>query len=301
LVTPLFILGKQRSGTTWLANQLCRHPDIAGIQHQRHFGIHESAYFSSVMGRYGSLKVPENFVEFVKVMAGSDYFRLAGVSEEFLLSMWTTGYAEIFRAVMNHFAEKSGAKYWLEKTPAHTPLVDTLANIYPDALFIGIFRNPQEVAASSLKLETNENPNTVNSKFKRKLFISRNILSLSYYNKKLKSFQKRSDRIYTVEYKEMKFDLEKTLHHICQHLGLPWNDAVLGQSYKPNTGFKEKSERKALITNSEKRMIAILTLLGKSTPLIAYEAMNRIKKSFNSRRSLPEAFFRLTNLEQEQS
>lgn len=51
---PVFVVGRNRSGTTWLANQLCEHPDIVGVQHERHHGIHESAYFGLIDGRFGA-------------------------------------------------------------------------------------------------------------------------------------------------------------------------------------------------------------------------------------------------------
>ena len=36
---PVFVFGRPRSGITWLANQLCEHPLIAGIQHGRHHWV----------------------------------------------------------------------------------------------------------------------------------------------------------------------------------------------------------------------------------------------------------------------
>jgi hypothetical protein len=107
--TPIFVLGKHRSGTTWLANLLCQHPQIAGVQHARHHGIHESAFFSHVYGRYGDLAVWSRYAEFVEVVAASDYFRLAGATREFLYSLWPTSYEGVFRAVMDRFAAQRGA------------------------------------------------------------------------------------------------------------------------------------------------------------------------------------------------
>jgi hypothetical protein len=60
--TPLYVFGMARSGTTSLANLLLRHWEIAGIEHEKHKGIHESGYFSFVDGRYGSLDDPANLL-----------------------------------------------------------------------------------------------------------------------------------------------------------------------------------------------------------------------------------------------
>ena len=57
MIKPIFIVGTNRSGTTWLANILSSHPKIAAIHHVNHHkfysGVIESFYFSHVYGRYG--------------------------------------------------------------------------------------------------------------------------------------------------------------------------------------------------------------------------------------------------------
>lgn len=87
MTQPLFILGKQRSGTTWLSNQLSQHSQISAAQNDHHGGVHESAYFSHVAGRYGDLSQKTNYVEFVEVMAVSDMMKILGVDKEFLYSL----------------------------------------------------------------------------------------------------------------------------------------------------------------------------------------------------------------------
>ena len=99
--TPLFILGKGRSGTTWLANQMCEHSLVIGVQHESHYGIHESAFFTQVYDRYQDLTIKSNYVEFVEVMSACDYFQLAGITKEFLYSFWPTSYEKVFREAMD--------------------------------------------------------------------------------------------------------------------------------------------------------------------------------------------------------
>lgn len=129
--TPIFVLGKHRSGTTWLANQLCQHSHIVGVQHEAHGGIHESAYFSTVYGRYGDLITKSNFIELVEVLAASDYFRLAGATKEYLYSLWPTTYQDLFKQAMDDLADRKGASHWLEKTPPHTPSSLALRTFIP--------------------------------------------------------------------------------------------------------------------------------------------------------------------------
>ena len=152
-IVPVFILGKHRSGTTWLANLLCNHTQIAGVVHPAHHGIHESAYFSMIDRRYGDLERRSNFAEFAEVMLASDYFSLTGITREQLYELYPSSYEAVFSQVMERFAASQGASYWLEKTPAHTPLVERLATMYDRAKFVGIVRDIRSVAGSRMRFE----------------------------------------------------------------------------------------------------------------------------------------------------
>lgn len=93
--TPIPVVGKHRSGTTGLANHLCEHSAIEGVQHEAHGGIHESGYYSHVSRRYSPLHRRVHFREFVEVLSASDYFRLAGIDKSFMLSLSETSPSDV--------------------------------------------------------------------------------------------------------------------------------------------------------------------------------------------------------------
>ncbi len=45
----IFVIGRHRSGTTWVTNLIASHPKIFTPEHQKHQGQDESAFFSSVV------------------------------------------------------------------------------------------------------------------------------------------------------------------------------------------------------------------------------------------------------------
>ena len=47
-VTPIFVVGSNRSGTTYISNILASSNLITAVQHEEHFGIHESSYFNHI-------------------------------------------------------------------------------------------------------------------------------------------------------------------------------------------------------------------------------------------------------------
>jgi len=290
---PIFVLGKHRSGTTWLANQLCEHSLVAGIRHEKHFGMLESAYFRCVYNRYGDLAVKNNFIAFVEVMSASDYFRLTGVTKEFLYSLWPTAYEDFLRAVMDNYAVRQGAAYWVEKSPSHSVMVDWLAEIYPDAKFISIFRDVEAVVASAIALRASREPEFADNAWLRQRGIIRTVLSWIYYNKTLKAFGPRSERMLTIRYETLRADPPNTLQGVCSFLDLPFEPHMCDQIYVPNTSFRNKTERSQALSDGEKRLVRFTQRLFDLIPLWALALMDRMRRRIKKRRSLPSWFFSL--------
>ena len=143
---PLFILGRHRSGTTWLANIFASLPEIHAITHERHQGVHESAYFSHLVPHCGHGRTDADRTEIKRLFEQSDFFALSGLKQgPDIGQLGTAGY---FRSVMDAGASRNNARYWLEKTPANTLLARRLREAFPDALFLAIVRDYREVVAS---------------------------------------------------------------------------------------------------------------------------------------------------------
>lgn len=146
--TPIFILGRHRSGTTWLSNILASLPEIYVPAHERHDGVHESAFFSHLV-RYCNQGRTEADLRAVKhLFESSDFFALTGLKEG--PAILGQGPAAYFRSVMEAAAGMSGARYWLEKTPAHTLHAKFLAAAFPDAILIAVIRDYRAVVASNV-------------------------------------------------------------------------------------------------------------------------------------------------------
>jgi hypothetical protein len=113
---PIFVVGCPRSGTTYLAGTLGRHPDIAHFPQETMFFRH----------MYGWLETG---------VAGSDSSK-ATLARDFLAG-WMSSY---LRAV--------GKRRLLEKTPMNVHTLNWLMASFPDACVLHIFRDPRAVAAS---------------------------------------------------------------------------------------------------------------------------------------------------------
>lgn len=290
--TPIFVLGKQRSGTTWLANQLAKHPAIAAISHAAHEGVHESVYFSHIYNKFGNLHKKKNCESFIEIFGNSDYAFLAGVTPQKLRTMFPSTYAAVFRKVMDEVATKQGAAYWLEKSPAHTPLLPLLARLYPDAVFIGITRDITEVIASTLKMAINSkgelNPLT------RKARLIQNVFLKIYYDRVMYDFACSSKRIMLVSFSEFKADQESVLRNLCAFLNLEYVDGLLVSQYQKNTSFKSDKERQRIMTKAEVNFCRWAEkIINTAVPFWLMNFVYNAVKKPNKKKRLPAWFFKL--------
>lgn len=288
--TPIFVLGVQRSGTTWLANLLCQHSQLAGVQHERHYGIHESSYFRYIDGRFGDLRHPSNFVELVEVLSASDYFTLAQADRAYLYTLYGHDYAQLFRAVMDRFAEQQHAHYWIEKSPPHTLQVERLARLYPDAKFIGIERSAVEVIQSQL------GRTPFNNARQRLVFIIRNIIRWDFHQRTVLAYQRaHPDRLHLVRYEALRHDTEATLHEVCAFVGVAFEPAMRHTPYRRNTSFDEQEKaRDHTLTESEKQLIMRVARVICWIPLPLWHGVVTRLDRWRGRTTLPDWFFSLT-------
>ena len=293
----IFVIGKHRSGTTGLANHLCEHPEIAGVQHQKHWGIHESGYFAYVVDRYGPLTHWPNYREFVEVMSASDYFRLAGIEKEYMLSLWPITYADFFKSVMNELSRRQEARYWLEKSPSHTKKALQLAEKYPEAKFVAIIRDVADVVASSLSHSDDGNVPEY-ERGERVALLGRVVVGWVYYNKSIHALrEKYPGRTRVMRYKDFLDDKRSVLKALCAFLEIDYIERMCSLPYARNSSFSDGQTRKKAITRAEKLFSLKLAALLAKVPCKVYQLMDFFYSRFRSRVDLPRWYFRLSDRE----
>ena len=123
---PLFIVGSMRSGSTMLRLMLDSHPHIAIPSETGFMGAAVAAH-----------RIPDwNF--------GEGWYERLGWSAAEMDERLRDFYDGMFR----RYAAEQGKPRWGEKTPFHTAHIALMAQIFPDASFVGIVRHPGAVASS---------------------------------------------------------------------------------------------------------------------------------------------------------
>ncbi|APX89008.1 hypothetical protein BV394_04095 [Brevirhabdus pacifica] len=147
---PIFVLGIQRSGTTWVANLLASDPRVAAVTAARHRGVHESLFFSHFARAYGPWSDLAARKRAIAEFVDSDYGRLAGIDALAAAELPRHSPEAFFRGAMDTLAARDGRAAWVEKSPHHTPLAFALARAMPDAHFVCVHRDDLGLVRSRL-------------------------------------------------------------------------------------------------------------------------------------------------------
>jgi Sulfotransferase family len=216
---PVFIVGAPRSGTTLLRRILNRHPALAVCEEIRFF---EEIYARrSAFGALDTLDGRERFVRQLLLTArvrqqGSDLEKLRGQLME-----QGTGYREVFRCILQFYADSQGKSRCGDKSPMNAFVTETLCEWYPGAPIIHLVRDPRDVVAS----------------LQRMSWAPKSIVNNAFFwvrfNQGAERSQHRPEYL-RVHYERLVEDPERELIRICSHIGEDYCDSLLtAESFAP--------------------------------------------------------------------
>ena len=263
-ITPIFVLGSARNGTTWLCNILCNHPQIVGAQHKIHWGIHESNIYKN-MHYWGDLSKDKNFIRFMELYSSADYFQLVEGDKNYFYRNRPADFLEFYFKLMDQFAIKKNATHWLTK-------LDPDFYIHPKELneffyriekrykyyrLIGIKREFISVFNSYLNMEGRASQHRTALFVRELLILLEGSRYIAHYNT-IENVIKLKKGI-LLDFNKLRYNREKEIYNICKYLNLDFSSKMLIDDFKPNSSLKYKGKNnQKIIPNLELKIADIL-------------------------------------------
>ena len=146
-VTPVFILGSSRSGTTLMATMLAASGQFASYNA-------EPLLLYSCGSKYGSLRNGRSRRRFLNDWFQSRQFHRSGLSRTLIetLAKEHDSFFGFHSAFMYEIAASQGKPAWIDSTPSNGYVIDRIADFFPTAKFIHMVRDGRGVAMSLAKL-----------------------------------------------------------------------------------------------------------------------------------------------------
>jgi len=207
-IAPIFVVGVWRSGTTLLYSLLNAHPDI------RLF------YESDLPVLWPMFRIPW----MRKTWFDKWEYWNASVSRHDLdphrLASRPASLAGAMDRAGRQYAEEKGKKVWGCKSPSYYDRLVYLAREFPQARFIVIWRDPEEICSSVIRAAATA------QWFARPRFTHKALLACKTLKQQCNRLQSMGASVHQIHYRDLVGDTSNTMQGICEFLQVPFTPAV---------------------------------------------------------------------------
>ena len=230
--SPIFIVGANRSGTTLLRLILNAHSRIAIPE--------EVVYLGSTLAGVPIEKwqtpdlSKEAYTAFVKDFILHDCEPLAGIDQEKVIEEIVAAspfdLKKPYQYVLEAWAAQHGKERWGEKTPGNLFYADILIEMFPDAKFIHVVRDPRAGVSSMM-----------NTTFFPKDIVF-NALSRHKFMTKGRAILERSvpeQQRLLLRYEDLVLEPEATVKRLCHFIEEPFENSMM-DFYQESSRYMKK-------------------------------------------------------------
>ena len=225
---PVFVVGMWRSGTSLLYALLNQHPQI-GLMYESDFALLSPLF---LLQRKSSSWVPK--VDSWNGVLTRHKIDTASIPEN------TVGLPNAFREVAQQYARKKGATVWGCKSPSYYDCMNQLADWFPDAKFIVIWRDPADVCRSIVRA-AKKSP-----WFARPGMDLRALLGCRRMKEEADELVRRGAAIHQLQYDDLVREPVAALTAICDFIGVPFD---------PRMNSLEGADRSAIYNGDHHSMV----------------------------------------------
>lgn len=243
MLAPVFIISLPRAGSTLLQRILMTNESISSVAEPwimlpYVYSIREDG----VLSEYGHHVCAKGINDFIVNLPDgkNTFYEELGV---FITSLYEKQC-------------KNGEKYFLDKTPRYYNIIPELSEIFPNAKFIFLFRNPMQIVSSMM--------NTWSSGTLRHLYANERDVNYGQFAIS-EGYEKIKERSCKLKYEELVNEPKKAIKEICDYLEIDYDENML-------LGFSEQNTHGGLGDS----------VGSKKYKNITSETTEKWKKSFDS-------------------
>lgn len=268
-VTPIFVVGINRSGTKWISNLLSLHPEIISVQSKRHFGVLETNIFTAFPERF-DLQWQEDYVGLIELWSRTDFFRETGIDKELFYSQSPRPktYGELFRKLMEEYARQNDCRFWLQKLSPYRAW--HALKSFPDAKVIFITRDVIQTLKSARKLGLNHG---------LRPSLARLILSHAMQDGLRRGLQREKTNSLAITYEGLREAPDQVVKKAYEYIGLS-GVANATTPFAANTSFHESVSENHNFAFLHRVAIKGFTSVGKRVPVWLMLWLHRRRKTF---------------------
>jgi hypothetical protein len=250
---PVFVVGMWRSGTSLLYALLNQHPQI-GLMYESDFPLLAPLF---VLPRKSSSWIPK--VDSWNGALTRHNIDAAGIPEN------TVGLPNAFRAVAQQYASKKGATIWGCKSPNYYDCMNQLADWFPNAKFIVIWRDPADVCRSIVRAAVKS------PWFARPGMELRALLGCHRMKQEADQLVRRGAAIHLLQYDDLVREPVTTLTAICDFIGVP---------YDPRMNSLEGADRSAIYNGDHHSMVKSAAIVAdrERPEVLSPELKNKVER-----------------------
>jgi len=217
---PVFVVGVARSGTTLLASMLSTHSRLDCGPESRFFARYRHLSPAQQRRTLDSALWPGPATDFIASLRnqGHPIVELFGLPIDDIRA-WLAGrppsLATMLESLTVLHAEGAGKPRWVEKTPRHLLMTDTIRSLWPEAAIVRIVRDPRDVALSLAGMP-----------FAKDSVVG-NLVRVDHDDRASRERIQADPRAMTLRYEDLVTEPERELRRVCQFVGEPYEPAML--------------------------------------------------------------------------
>lgn len=203
-VQPIFLFSLPRSGSTLLQRILAKHPAISTAA--------EPWVLLPLLSTLRKEGIYANYDQNAVVEAVRDFYEgMEGGRAAF--------FEELRDTALRLYQRRTppGTRYFLDKTPRYHLIVEEILELFPDARFIFLWRNPLSVIASML--DTWHRGHWYLYFFKVDLYDG--------FERLFRAFSAAFDRVIGINYEQLLLEPEPTCRRLCEYLDIPFSTDMI--------------------------------------------------------------------------